>query len=162
MEQRKTVKKKFTFELGEKEKWKKAMMLAAMVNNVEQIKAARFGVMKEYAIKIKEVQERIAGLNKLIESGLEEREVVAEEIFNHDSSEVNYLYKGKIIHTREMTDDEKQLSLVNYPPFVEPEKFKPRDIDCSRCGEKFLARHKFHKICENCQKLELHRFAGEA
>lgn len=162
MEQRKIIRKKFNFELTDKEKAKRAMELADMTNLLHLMEADFFGVKKDYMIRIKEMREKLMRLTKLISIGTEEREVDVEEIFNHDEEKVSYLYKGKIIQTRDMTDEERQLSMVLYPPFAEPEKYTPVNKPCMTCGEKFTSRHKFHRICEGCAKLEAHKFAGGA
>lgn len=162
MEQRKTIRKKFTFELSEKEKAKKAMQLSEMMNVLHLMESDFFGVKKDYTIRIKDMREKVGKIARLINAGTEEREVDAEEVFNHDEEIVSYLYRGKVIHTREMTPEEKQLSLTLYPPFVEPEAFKPIDRKCNRCDEKFTARHKYHRTCETCVKHEVHRFGEGA
>lgn len=159
MEQRKPIRKKFTFELSDKEKAKKAMQLSELMNVLHLMEADFFGVKKSYVIRIKDMREQVGKLTKLISSGLEDREVDAEEVFNHDEEMVSYLYKGKVIHTRPMTEEERQTSMVLYPPFAEPEKFEPVERKCNRCDAPFVQRHKFHRTCEGCLKHEEHRFA---
>lgn len=165
MQQKRSVKKTFTFTLGEKDKQKYAMRVVQLKAEAEGLCADKAGAIKLFNYQIAEKNSEILELVGKIQTGEEEREIRAEEIFNFEAGEVSYLYNGKVIMVRDMEDSEKiEHQQLQFDELAkkEPEKFVPVTTKCARCDSLFTARGKFNKICENCQKLDEHRFAREA
>lgn len=102
----------------------RAAKLEKMIADLEIEKAVTAKTFKE---RIGGLRAECASLSRLIRDKREYREVDVEEVFNYSEKRVDYQYKGKVIETREMTENERQLELDIRKPSAEKKQAPGKD-----------------------------------
>lgn len=102
---------KITFKLTDEEMLERAK--AASKTNIElQDEQSEFDhIKKKYKQKIDTLEEELQRLLEVIAEGKEEREVRCELEKDFSDRKMLYLYDGKIVHTRSLTNQELQMDL---------------------------------------------------
>lgn len=109
--QEKKMKREFTFELTEKEVVTYARKTATLTKQRNDIEAEFNNIKSTFKAKIDEKETEIASLLQAIEKGSEIRltECIERKDFNKEV--VEYVAGSKILETRDMTEEEKQMEL---------------------------------------------------
>lgn len=108
-----TVIKNLTVKLTEEETLAKANAAAQYQSELTEYEDELDGHSKRIKPEIKKRQEDIKDLLNSIEAGEEERTVECEMIEDFASNTVRYMFEGKEIDSRAMTEEDRQLALVD-------------------------------------------------
>jgi hypothetical protein len=116
------------------------------------------GLRKLAKIRKRELEEEEQRASKVIMSGVEEREVTCDKIINFPQNRVKFLDPNtkKVIHERELNEEEKQMDM--FEGFKDPVKEKAFKRKCNKCSELYIGTK---RICFNCQKLDEYKYAPE-
>lgn len=118
------------FALTEAQKAEKGVEAAKASQHLTTLEIEKAREMKTMGARIKDASSRVTTLLSEIHSGFEEREVECIEHKDFDKKEVQYWHEGKIVFSRPMRDDDKQLELKDKKPqtgWQKTESLKEKD-----------------------------------
>jgi len=133
--EKRDIKKSFWFDLSKKEKEDASDSLVKTMTKKIKKELQFNDVKKKWNGDIKELDSECNHYHKLLEAGKEWRELECIEIKDFAKLEVRYMHGTKLIDTREMNGEERQIALtINNKPVTEtklpkePKTQKEKDV----------------------------------
>lgn len=99
------------FELTDKEKSEKAQIAAKLMGEADEASAEKAKAVKEWNATIKSKTNRVHELLAQIEKGMEPRETEVTLVKNYDKGDIEFWLDNKVVKSREMTHDERQMDI---------------------------------------------------
>ena len=109
------IKEVLPVQLTDEERLSRADDLANAVQNVEDAKRHKKIVTRDASAKVEEAEANRADLADVVASGREYQEVVVHRVFNYEDGTVFEVRTdtGETLRSRNMTDEERQASLLD-------------------------------------------------
>jgi len=102
--------------VDQKTQLKKHQQLSKLQLDYFETEEEKKASARNYNHKMKDMKATIQRLSRENDSGTEDTEVDVVAVKNFEANEVEYYYEGKVVETREMTDDDRQTDLEDKAP----------------------------------------------
>ncbi len=103
--------RKLPFKLNDEDKARKAELAAQLNKQLEAAEAAKKADMAKHNEKIKKLRADVSTQLKMINEGIERREVTCTEVKNFEANKVEWYFEGEVLESREMKPEDRQLAL---------------------------------------------------